>query len=756
MANDATGIKSKSFPLARGRKSYQFRVRLLGSIVIFLVFLGLILGTVTAWLLRDIVSKDFNQQQLILARHIARMVEQNIQFLKEELLLLSRSPSLLEFHKTEEDRMKIALETVKNSSVIAIILLNSSGNVLKIKGEKAPVLKKTASFGNSPFFQCCRTPENQHRVFIGQFKPNQPSNDNHLYMLMATSVYKPAGRINRDNSVSKFMGAVAFLIDSTRFIERFTKDIRSGKTGYAWVIDNNGNFVFHIERSFIGENAFIVRKARDPNINFIPINTIQKEEMLKGEEGTGWYYSGWHRGKIGKMKKFIAFTPIYLRKEPPSFFWSVAVVAPTSEVENVIHSVYIPMFIGNAILILVIVLVGVYLISLGRSLTQTLEEEIQLKTEELRKSHEELARSENLYRTYIEKSRDLIFTVDSSGIFRSLNQHGAELFGKKKEEYIGQRLDKAFSPESAEKLLKIVREVIETDQDVQIEHDLIVQGKLFWFLSHFIPLSPERENSSLVLVFSRDVTSRHQLREKEILRTEKLASIGTLAAGVAHEINNPICIILGFTEYLLTKTPPQSKEHEILETIRRQATACQQVVENLLTFARVPAKSTIVTNVNDDIKKVAKVSQNTLLTKKINLTLNLAPDLPQAAADSSQLQQVFLNLINNAVDAMKKGGELTISSRLDDKKRQIEIEFRDTGCGIKKKDLTKIFDPFFTTKGVGEGTGLGLSVSYGIIRKFGGDIRVESSNAEENPYSPSGTSFTVKLPIQNPLTEEKS
>ena len=119
-------------------------------------------------------------------------------------------------------------------------------------------------------------------------------------------------------------------------------------------------------------------------------------------------------------------------------------------------------------------------------------------------------------------------------------------------------------------------------------------------------------------------------------------------------------------------------------------------------------------------------------------------------ADSSQMQQVFLNFITNGVDAMKNGGQFTISSRLNSKTDHIEVEFHDTGVGINKKNLNKIFDPFFTTKGVREGTGLGLAVSYGIIKKFGGDIEVESVSAEETPNLPSGTVFNVKLPIYNP------
>jgi|LQYC01.1.fsa_nt_gi PAS domain S-box len=757
-------IKAKANLSPLRKTPYKLRLRLLGSIIILLLLiLGLFLGLLTARRLRSIISEDFNQQQLILARHIARMVDQNIQFLKGELLSLSLSPSIATFRKGGEkliedrmdDRMDIALKTVRNSNVVAITVLDSSGQALKIVGEKeAYLINPPFDFKNLPFFQWCLLPEHRNHVFIRQFEPRKNPDDNHLYMIMATPVYQYSDRSHRNLPSSKPIGLVAFLIDSTRFLEKFTKEIRSGKTGYAWVIDNNGNFVIHIEKNFIGENAFLARKARDPNINFVIINTIQKEAMLKGKEGTGWYYSGWHRGIIGKVRKLVAFTPIHLSEEDPTYLWSVAVAAPNSEVENVVHTVYLPQFIGSGVLVMVIILVGFYIINFGRTLNRTLEEKVRIKTEELRQSNEELAQSEKRYRALVEKSRDLIFTVDYFGRFTSLNYYGTELFGKPKEEYIGQGLDKAFSPEGAAKLLKIAHEVIDTGKDIQLEHDIIIGGKLFWFLSHLIPFTQEEEKTSLVLVFSRDVTSQHQIREEEIVRTEKLAAIGTLAAGVAHEINNPICIILGFAEYLLNKTAPLSKEFEILETIKRQASNCQKIVENLLSFARVPAKATNLMNVNDDLKKVIDVTQNTLLTKKIDLVLNLATDLPHVMADSSQIQQVFLNFITNGVDAMQNGGRFTIATRLNQKKDHVEIEFRDTGIGITKKNLTKIFDPFFTTKEVGEGTGLGLAVSYGIIKKFGGEIQVESVSAEENPNSTIGTVFTVKLPIYNFINEE--
>lgn len=729
----------------------------MGGIIIILLLLGLVLGAFTTQVLRRIISEDFNQQQLILARHIARMADQNIHFLKRELHALSVAPTLSESPERAADRIKRAMETVEQSGVVAIGLLTAAGEMVQSNGAQLELLSDGLSLADQPFFRWCITSGNENRVFVSEYSVRKSTGAHHPYMIMAAPVNVHLLEPPAENTSTVRLPRVAiFIIDSTQFLERFTRDLRSGKTGYAWVIDNNGTFVFHVEKDFVGQSAFLVRQARDPSINYVKVNAIQKDKMLKGEEGTGSYHTGWHRGELGKVKKFVAFTPIHLSEQDPSYLWSVAVAAPTSEVENVVHWVYIPAFLGSGVLVMAIILIGYYLIHFGKTLTLALEEEVRIKTEALRKSHDEIAQSEHRYRTYIEKAKDLIFVVDYFGQFRSINQYGADFLGNNQEYYVGQGLSKAFAPESAAKLLSIIHEIIDTRQDIQVEHDLAVGDKLFWFLSHFIPLSSEDGRSSHVLVFSRDVTSRHQLQEQELLRTEKLASIGTLAAGVAHEINNPICIILGFTDHLLEKATPEGKEHQILEIIKRQATNCQRIVENLLTFARVPGKVTAVTMVNDDLKKVVDVSLNTLLVKKVELQLNLASSLPPVRGDSSQMQQVFLNLVTNGVDAMKHGGKLSISSRLNEQMNYVEVIFRDNGCGIKRKDLAKIFDPFFTTKDVGEGTGLGLSVSYGIVKKFGGEIVVESRNAEEYPGLPGGTVFTVTLPVYRPLGEEKT
>ena len=250
--------------------------------------------------------------------------------------------------------------------------------------------------------------------------------------------------------------------------------------------------------------------------------------------------------------------------------------------------------------------------------------------------------------------------------------------------------------------------------------------------------------------------------------TEKLASLGTLAAGVAHEINNPLAVILGFTDMLLGKTPPESEAYDILKTIEKQGNNAKRVVENLLSFARYRDSREELIEINSNIEEVLAVAGNTLRVSKIVVQKKLAHDLPAIKGDSRELQQVFLNIINNAIYAMKGHGILTVATGRT-AIGEVEIRLSDTGHGIRKEDRNKIFDPLFTTKGVGEGTGLGLSVCYAIVSKYGGKITFETRTADEtseamgivnlddnstivdlsttNGKPLTGTTFIVTLPV---------
>jgi len=227
--------------------------------------------------------------------------------------------------------------------------------------------------------------------------------------------------------------------------------------------------------------------------------------------------------------------------------------------------------------------------------------------------------------------------------------------------------------------------------------------------------------------------------EEELRESERLATIGRLAAGIAHEINNPLGGILLISKILLRGTKRGGAERENLERITRNAERCQKIVRGLLDFARQREPKARPMKVNDVVEQSLSLLENQHSFQDIEIVKRLDGDLPFVSADASQIQQVFVNILVNAVDAMKGKGTLTITSKRSGDGNHVEVEFADTGVGIPKEDIERIFDPFFTTKEVGKGTGLGLSISHGIIKRHGGSIKVHSDGR--------GTVIAVSLPV---------
>ena len=228
---------------------------------------------------------------------------------------------------------------------------------------------------------------------------------------------------------------------------------------------------------------------------------------------------------------------------------------------------------------------------------------------------------------------------------------------------------------------------------------------------------------------------------QQIMKSERLATLGQLAAGVAHEINNPLGAILMYSHLALEETENEDPQRKNLEKVAAEATRCKNIVRGLLDFARQSEPNVEEADVNEILKRTLSVLQNQAQFQNITITTSLCSSLPKAMMDSGQIQQVFTNIILNAAEAIEGKGEVTIATRMAKSGQLIEIEFTDTGCGISRENLEKIFDPFFTTKEVGHGTGLGLAVSYGIIARHKGSIEVNSSPGK-------GTTFIVRLPLK--------
>jgi two-component system, NtrC family, sensor kinase len=225
---------------------------------------------------------------------------------------------------------------------------------------------------------------------------------------------------------------------------------------------------------------------------------------------------------------------------------------------------------------------------------------------------------------------------------------------------------------------------------------------------------------------------RHQ-----VTRAEKLASIGRLAAGVAHEINNPLTGVLTFSHLMREKPNMDAQDREDLDLIIRETTRAADIVRGLLDFARERPVLMERLDLNEVVRRTVRLIANQKKFEKITIEELLQEGLPQVRGDMNQLQQVLLNLSLNACTAMPSGGTLTIHTAAVEEKVMLKI--RDTGCGIKPELLDRIFEPFFTTQDVGKGTGLGLSVTHGIIEQHGGELEVQSRVGE-------GSEFTIYLP----------
>lgn len=259
-------------------------------------------------------------------------------------------------------------------------------------------------------------------------------------------------------------------------------------------------------------------------------------------------------------------------------------------------------------------------------------------------------------------------------------------------------------------------------------------------------ISSEDPISLLMRTAFRNMADELDTRQEQLVEARKLVSIGTLTSGIAHELNNPLNNVSLTADTLLEDLDelPREEVKELLEDIINETARASGVVRNLLDFSREERRDLASLDIGTVVGRTLKLVGNQLNLHYVNVALDIPEGLPTIRGDMHYLQQVFINLFLNADQAMDEGGTLTIRAREEDGMMRVDVT--DTGCGMDKDTQSRIFDPFFTTKPVGEGTGLGLSIIYGIIKKHGGTIKVESEPGE-------GTTFIVNLPLDHGTEE---
>ncbi len=250
---------------------------------------------------------------------------------------------------------------------------------------------------------------------------------------------------------------------------------------------------------------------------------------------------------------------------------------------------------------------------------------------------------------------------------------------------------------------------------------------------------PLLENGDVIgaIEISRDITNDINV-QKTMMQQEKLASVGRLSAGVAHEINNPLTTILTTSMLILEDLDPHDPNYQELETITRETLRCRKIVTSLLDFARQSTPARKPCNINNVVSESVVLTNKQAAFKDVTLIYQPGADIPPVQLDKGQIQQSIINLIINAVEATDAGGTISISTAYKPQPETIEIAVSDTGEGIDKTDLVRIFDPFYTTKD--NGNGLGLAITHGIIEQHNGTINVDSQSGR-------GTTFTIRLPI---------
>lgn len=260
---------------------------------------------------------------------------------------------------------------------------------------------------------------------------------------------------------------------------------------------------------------------------------------------------------------------------------------------------------------------------------------------------------------------------------------------------------------------------------------------------HF--LTAIAEQCALAIDKARLIERQRSEYQHLAIQTEKLTALGRMAAGIAHEINNPLGGILLYASNMIKKVPKEGPLHEGLDIIVNETIRCKRIIQDLLEFSRDKPPAKIMSNVNDVLEKALIILENEFKLKHIRVYKELLGDMPETLLDAGQLEQVFVNILLNAAEAVDDKGTIRLSSMLDRQQRKLKVQIQDNGGGIAAQSMPKIFEPFFSTKA--KGSGLGLAVSYGIIHNHQGDIKVISTPGE-------GTRFTVELPIiKSPETQ---
>ena len=360
---------------------------------------------------------------------------------------------------------------------------------------------------------------------------------------------------------------------------------------------------------------------------------------------------------------------------------------------------------------------------------------------EVKNFQAQLQRERDFTSKILNNTQTMIMVADTAGLISYANQRSYDAGGFDQNELVGNRLDRIISPSHKKALSEAFDASLHGLQSDNLELMIVrgngTQGK---FSVNLSPMRDDRGEVSSVVVLMTDITDTSMIQAK-LMHTEKMAAVGQLVSGVAHEVNNPLTAIMGFSDLLMENPDVPGSARKDLQVILEEAQRTKEIVQNLLSFARQRPPQRQAVQINNILRKTIALRAYDFANHGVQIVEKFDESLPELVGDSHQLQQVFLNILNNAYDAIHAAGRpglIEIETVHDGD--WVEVLFRDNGEGIQHPE--RIFDPFFTTKEVGAGTGLGLSICYGIVREHEGEILCANNQETE------GATFSVRLPVR--------
>ncbi len=646
------------------------------------------------------IAQQFNRQQFLLARSIADNIKAYIHFMKEEVLSVSNVIAKMDI-KDKKNFEWLNNEIIRNKGIIKADLgvVSINGDIIFFEGDKKP-LNSILSRDILPF----KPSDGLSETVISE-------SSNNIYIM--SPVYKQGA-----------LKEMVFLsVNITDIANHFVGNIKSGSRGYAWIIDKNGTLLYHpTQPGMVGGNLY----KTDSTCFRCHLTFDLEKKIIEGKAGDyGRYIAPTGEDKI------IAFSDIDLG----NISWTIAVSAPYSEVT---HTTRQSMKLYSYLIISIFIttsVVSTLLIIFNKKRIKA--EEIALRKQEIEKYAIELENKVNERTSELESEKEKlnsivsaigggIMLIDRSGKVQWANQMIKDMAGV---EVIGEECED-ICPDCSISETYVVNNI-----ETSILSNLFGQ-KDKYFQVTTAPVKGEKEDIHGYIRLIQDVTEMKKM-EEQIIHSEKLASIGRLAAGIAHEIGNPLTSIFSFVQILREMEEDQFKK-ESLETIYFHINRISEILKQLSGFSRMPSGEPQKCQINEIVETAINLVQYDKRAKNVAIIKELEHGLPEVSCNGNQISQVFVNLILNAIDALPEGGEIKVRSIL--RENEVAIQFEDTGIGISKEDVTRIFDPFYTTKE--RGTGLGLAVSYDIIKKMNGTLSVESEVGK-------GSTFTITIPSKN-------